>query len=175
MSGLIDAPSRPTRPQAEIAGAGVGATDGPSSGEASLKLLLADDHPMNRKLVSLMLSFDGFALTSVEDGAAAVEAFQAERFDVVLMDMQMPVMDGLCAIRAIRAWEQSQGRARTPILALTAHALPEHARAALAAGADGRLVKPITSAALLAGVEAALNMGASAVAQPDAEPLRAVR
>ncbi len=148
--------------------------DDAASVAASLKVLLADDHPMNRKLVALMLSVDGFALTSVEDGAAAVQAFQAERFDVVLMDMQMPVMDGLSAIREIRAWEQAKGMARTPILALTAHALPEHARAAMAAGADGRLVKPITSATLLGGVKAALSMRSDS-APVEAERLRATR
>ncbi len=117
--------------------------------ERPLKVLLADDHPTNRKVCELILAQIGVDLTSVEDGAQALEAFDRERFDVVLMDMQMPVMDGLAATRAIREREKTQGLVRTPVFMLTANALAEHVEASRAAGADQHITKPITSAALL--------------------------
>jgi len=74
----------------------------------------------------------------------------------VLMDMQMPVMDGLTATAAIRAFEMQAGRARTPILMLTANAMAEHVEAGRAAGADGHLTKPLTLAALFDGIGRAM-------------------
>jgi PAS domain S-box-containing protein len=108
------------------------------------RVLLAEDHAVNRRVVQLLLEPAGVELTSVENGAEAVEALAAGSFDLVLMDMQMPVMDGLTAIRAIRATETR----RTPIWALSANALPEHVRASAEAGADGHLTKPISAEAL---------------------------
>jgi CheY-like chemotaxis protein len=111
-------------------------------------ILLADDHPTNRKVVELMLSDTDADLLTVENGLEALDAFKAGRFDVILMDMQMPVMDGLTAIREIRALEAAEGRPRTPIVMLTANALPEHVASAREAGADAHLAKPITAPAL---------------------------
>ena len=88
----------------------------------------------------------------VENGAEAVEALLARRFDLVLMDMQMPVMDGLTAIRALRRYEASTEAPRTPVIALTANALPEHAVASIEAGADEHMTKPISAAGLLQAV-----------------------
>ncbi|HKT53524.1 MAG TPA: ATP-binding protein, partial [Caulobacteraceae bacterium] len=116
------------------------------------KVLLAEDHPTNRKVVTLILDAVGVDLTAVENGLAALEASAARDFDLILMDMQMPVMDGLSAIRAIREREAREGRPRTPILALTANAMPEHAKATTEAGADGHLTKPITAATLVEAV-----------------------
>ncbi|MGH6970972.1 MAG: response regulator, partial [Caulobacteraceae bacterium] len=82
-----------------------------------------------------------------------------------LMDLQMPVMDGLSAIREIRRREAAEGRLRTPIYTLTANALPEHARAAAAAGADGHLTKPVNAAVLLDSIAGALSEGAALAAQ----------
>jgi PAS domain S-box-containing protein len=126
-----------------------------------LRVLLADDHPTNRKVVELILAQAGVELVQVEDGAQAVEAYGGQAFDLVLMDMQMPVQDGLSATRAIRDLEQASGRARTPIIMLTANALPEHVAAASAAGADRHLSKPITAAALLSAVQEAVSEGGS--------------
>ena len=86
-----------------------------------------------------------------------MEAFRNGGFDLVLMDMQMPVMDGLSAARAIRSLEVEQGRARTPLIMLTANALAEHIEAGRAAGADGHLSKPITLQTLIAAVAAAVE------------------
>ena len=127
----------------------------PDPGEAAprpatgLRVLLAEDHPTNRRVVELILGSAGVTLTSVENGALALDAFGAQPFDLVLMDMQMPVMDGLTAIREIRAIEAARPQAPTPIYMLTANALPDHVNASMAAGADGHLSKPIAPERLL--------------------------
>jgi PAS domain S-box-containing protein len=125
------------------------------------RVLLAEDHPTNRKVVALILEAVGVDLTVVENGKAAVEAAEADDFDVILMDMQMPVMDGLTAIRLIRARESEIGARRTPILALTANAMPEHAEASAQAGADGHLSKPIAAAKLVEAVRNAVESTAA--------------
>jgi PAS domain S-box-containing protein len=123
-------------------------------GEAGFapRVLLAEDHPTNRRVVQLILGSIGVNLTSVENGQEALDAFTSQTFDLVLMDMQMPVMDGLTAIQAIREQEAAEGRPRTPIYALTANAMPEHAEASHRAGADAHLTKPIAAGQLIAAV-----------------------
>jgi PAS domain S-box-containing protein len=122
--------------------------DAQGAGRA-LRVLLADDHPINRKVVELILGQVGIELASVEDGLQAVEAFKSGAFDVVLMDMQMPGMDGLTATRTIRDWERAHGLAPTPVFMLTANALAEHLEASRSSGADRHLTKPITADKLL--------------------------
>jgi CheY-like chemotaxis protein len=122
---------------------------------ASLRVLLADDHPTNRRVVELMLDGTGVELTTAEDGREALELFRTQTFDIVLMDMQMPVMDGLTAVREIRLEEARSGRARTPTLMLTANVLPEHVAAGADAGADGHLAKPLNVQALFEALEGA--------------------
>ena len=119
------------------------------------RVLLAEDHPTNRRVVELILGAVGVNLTSVENGQEALDAFESQAFDLILMDMQMPVMDGLTAIIAIREQEAAEGRPRTPIYALTANAMPEHAEASRRAGADAHLTKPIAAEALIAAVRRA--------------------
>ncbi|MBL0948555.1 MAG: response regulator [Brevundimonas sp.] len=116
---------------------------------AGLCVLVADDHPTNRKVVELILSQIDARMVLVENGQEAVDAFRDDRFDIVLMDMQMPVMDGLTATREIRALEIREGRAPTPVVMLTANALAEHVAAARAAGADRHLAKPFDAAELI--------------------------
>ncbi len=143
----------------------------PKRASRPVRVLIAEDHPTNRKVVELLLQGAGTDLTTVENGAQAVDAFAHERFDIVLMDMQMPVMDGLTAIGAIRKIEAERDAPRTPIIALTGNALPEHVLASEAAGADAHLSKPITAAALLPAIEKALAGAAAAsatVRSPDA-------
>jgi signal transduction histidine kinase/ActR/RegA family two-component response regulator len=120
------------------------------------RILVAEDHQVNRRVVQLIFEGLGVELTMAEDGAAAVEAFAPGAFDLVLMDMQMPRMDGLQAIGAIRRREAAEGGRPTPIIMLTANALPEHEAAGRAAGADGFLTKPIVAADLIAAVQDAL-------------------
>ncbi|HEY0600219.1 PAS domain-containing hybrid sensor histidine kinase/response regulator [Brevundimonas sp.] len=126
-----------------------------AANDQPLRILLADDHPTNQRVVQLILSVQGAEVVTVDDGVQALTAFRADLFDLVLMDMQMPVMDGLAATRAIRAWEQDHpARPRTPVVMLSANAMARHRDEALAAGADLHLPKPITAAALLAGIAA---------------------
>jgi PAS domain S-box-containing protein len=126
----------------------------PEEAWAPLRVLLAEDHPTNRRVVQLILESAGVDLTCVEDGERAVEAWAHGDFGLVLMDMQMPVMDGLTAIRRIREREAAGGRPPVQIYALTANAMPEHAAASKAAGADGHLTKPISAESLFGAVEA---------------------
>lgn len=99
-----------------------------------LRILIADDSKINLLLIRGYLKGTGYRLEEAEDGAIAVAKIKAEKYDLVLMDIQMPVMDGLEATRAIRDWEQERGLARTPIVALTASALDEDVRRTLEAG-----------------------------------------
>ena len=140
---------------AEQVSVAVGPT--PWIGDAPLKVLLAEDHPVNQRVVQAILSGGGMEVTTVGDGAQAVEAFTAGAFDLILMDMQMPVMDGLTATRAIRAAEQSAGRPRTPLIMLSANAMAQHLQDAADAGADSHLAKPITPGSLMAAIEAAVQ------------------
>lgn len=122
-----------------------------------LKVLVADDNLTNRKVIELMLAAAGARATAVEDGAAAVEAWRVGAFDVILMDLRMPVMDGLEAIRAIRAEEAETRRPRIPVIVLSANTGPQDHRASAAAGADGHIGKPIEAAELVAALSEAVS------------------
>jgi signal transduction histidine kinase/CheY-like chemotaxis protein len=119
-------------------------------GSRPLRVLVADDVAANRMVARAMLAAAGHKVDSAADGAEALAAVERERYDVVLMDVQMPVMDGLEATRRIR--QLDGGRGRVPILAVTASALPEQVEACHAAGMDGHLPKPIDRGSLLAAV-----------------------
>jgi signal transduction histidine kinase/CheY-like chemotaxis protein len=116
------------------------------------RVLLVEDHPVNRKVVQMILA-DQVVLDMAEDGAQGVAAAERQAYDLILMDMQMPVMDGLTATRAIRAREADSGARQTPIIMLTANALPEHVSLSRDAGANGHLNKPITPDTLYAALE----------------------
>ncbi len=120
---------------------------------AGVRVLLAEDHPTNQKVVELILEAAGVELVIVENGGDALEALNAGRFDLVLMDMQMPRMDGLSATRLLREKERLLQTSRTPVVMLTANAMPEHVEESRRAGADLHLAKPIRAAELLAVVE----------------------
>ena len=113
-----------------------------------LRILLAEDNPVNALLIRELLRRRGHSTREVTTGTAAVAAMEEERFDLLLTDIHMPGMDGIDAARAIRANEQAHGRARTPIVALTADALETGKRACQEAGMDGFLTKPVDPAEL---------------------------
>jgi len=117
-------------------------------GEAGVRLLLVEDNAVNRELIKTMLEPFGVDVETANDGVAGVEAMRQGHFDLVLMDVQMPVMDGLTATREIRAMEGARGAA-TPIVAMTANVLPEQIATCLAAGMDDHLGKPINPTKLL--------------------------
>ncbi len=115
-----------------------------------LKILLAEDNAVNQKLMLTLLSKWGHEATLAQNGQEAVDWFARENFDLILMDMQMPVLGGLDATRQIRAREAADpSRPRTPIHALTAAALPEERESGMAAGVDGYLTKPLNKKELL--------------------------
>lgn len=129
--------------------------------DAALAVLVVDDNPTNRRVAELILSSVGATVTEAEDGALAFDMARQNRFDIILMDLMMPVMDGLESIRLIRGHEQECGKPRTPIAVLSANSMPEHVEASLAAGADMHLPKPITAPGLLQAL-AVLVSGRSA-------------
>jgi CheY-like chemotaxis protein/HPt (histidine-containing phosphotransfer) domain-containing protein len=113
---------------------------------------MAEDNPFNQRVVLLLLAKAGHVVTVVNNGSEAVAAVDRQRFDVVLMDLQMPVMDGLQATAAIRASETGNSR-HVPIIALTAHARKEDEECCLAAGMDGYISKPIREDQLYQAIE----------------------
>jgi two-component system, sensor histidine kinase and response regulator len=117
-----------------------------------MKVLLAEDNAVNRTLARRLLEKHGHTVVLAENGREALNALERETVDLVLMDVQMPVMDGLEAIAAIRKKEQSTG-VHLPIVALTAHAMKGDRERCLAAGADDYLTKPIDTCALFAALE----------------------
>ncbi|MBM5569975.1 MULTISPECIES: response regulator [Deefgea] len=111
----------------------------------SLHILLAEDNPTNRLVALRLLEKMGHQVICAENGEIAVTLYQQHQFDLVLMDMQMPVMDGLLATKTIRQLEAQSGAPRLPIIALTANALDRDREACMAAGMDCFLTKPIRS------------------------------
>ena len=119
----------------------------------ALRILLADDVEENRFLIRNYLKDSACVIDEVENGALAVEKFKQHVYDVVLIDSEMPVLDGYSATRAMRAFEQEHAQAPTPILALTAHALREARDRSLEAGCTDHLTKPIKRATLIEAID----------------------
>jgi CheY-like chemotaxis protein len=138
-AGAPSPPSRPVR----------AATASEQRATTSLRLLIAEDNPVNQRVASRMLQRLGYKADVVENGRLAVEAVEREAYDVIFMDVQMPELDGLEATRRIRARP-----GRTPwIIALTAHALEEDRRQCLSAGMNDFLSKPVQLNELTAALE----------------------
>jgi PAS domain S-box-containing protein len=114
-----------------------------SSPAASLRILLAEDNPVNQRVGVALLKRLGHSADVVANGKQAVEQARAKSYDAILMDVEMPEMDGLEATAAIRAWEEGKG-ARIPIIAMTAHALAGYREHCIAAGMDGYISKPVS-------------------------------
>ena len=115
-------------------------------------LLLVEDNEINRELVVARLKKLGCTIQTAEHGQRALEILQNQRFDLILMDMRMPVMDGPTTVRLFRQEEAEMGWNRTPILALTANAHEDDVQACLAAGMDGHIGKPFTVDMLMEGI-----------------------
>ena len=120
---------------------------------------------MNRRVVELLLAQSGLTITFAENGKEAVEKFSNARFDLVLMDLQMPIMGGLAATRAIREWEKTNGRAPTPIIAVSANATDEHVLEAKEAGADDHVAKPIVRETLFEAIARYARSGGASRAE----------
>ena len=121
----------------------------PAVAKQSIKILLVDDAEENLLLIQAFLKNEPYQLVICENGSEAVETFKTERFDLVFMDIQMPVMDGYEATRRIRAWEHETRAEPTPIVALTAHAMVEESEKIKAVGCDMHLTKPVRKQRLL--------------------------
>ncbi|HEX3203396.1 MAG TPA: PAS domain S-box protein [Nitrospiraceae bacterium] len=133
--------STPAKPEVAVVGDGV-----------PLRILLVEDSPDNVLLIRSYLKNYPCRLDHAENGKAAVERFQTGQYDLVLMDMQMPIMDGYSATQAIRRWECGRGRQSVPVLALTAFGMKEEEARSRAAGCTAHLTKPIRKATLLAAI-----------------------
>jgi len=144
-----------------------GAHPEPAAVGRPLEILVVEDSPDNRLLVQVYMKGLPHRLTFADDGKAGVDRFAAGVFDLILMDMQMPVMDGVAATRAIRAMELERGAAPVPIVALTANARPEDVKTSHLAGCDAHLSKPISKYKLLSVVEEYGRRRTTVDAEPD--------
>jgi CheY-like chemotaxis protein len=124
--------------------------------EARIRVLAADDNETNRQVLAAIFEQLGIELSLCEDGQQAVAAWRTGAFDLILMDIQMPVLDGVSATRSIRTEEAGAGRPRTPIVALTANAMPDQVAEYRAAGLDDCVVKPIRIVELHSAIVRAL-------------------
>ena len=118
-----------------------------------MRALVADDHEGHQRLLCAILSSLGLEVDVAKDGAAAVAAAKATPFDLILMDVSMPVLDGLEATRQIREHEKTAGRARANIVVVTSHSEQADFALSSAAGADGHVTKPLSVAGLLGNIE----------------------
>ena len=137
----------------------------PAELDRPVRVLAAEDNSVNQLVLKTLLNQVGVDPVMVGDGRAAVEAWARDTWDLILMDVQMPVMDGPAATLEIRARERAEGRPRTPIVALTANAMEDQVAKYRAAGMDGFVAKPIAASRLFAALQAALDGGE----QPGAE------
>ena len=122
------------------------------------KILVAEDNPINLSLLKTILRQHNFQVTAVDNGQKAVDAYLKESFDLVLMDIDMPVMDGLTANRLIKEIDKRDNRGFTPVIALTAHALIGDRERIIQAGLDAHLAKPIDKNFLLQTIDRYLDL-----------------
>ena len=124
---------------------------------SGLRCLLVEDHPVNRRVAQVILNQVNVDMDVAVDGEEAVAAAGRQDYDFILMDMNMPLMNGIAATEEIRRLEKERGSARTPIIMLTANALPEHHAQSIEAGADGHISKPFTPASLVQQISIILS------------------
>jgi signal transduction histidine kinase/ActR/RegA family two-component response regulator len=129
--------------------------------DRGVRILAAEDNPTNRQVLQAVMSSLGIEVTIVPDGREAVDAWRIGGYDLILMDIQMPVMDGVAATRAIRTEEAVRGGPRIPIVALTANALTHQVAEYVAAGMDGHVAKPIEIAKLYEAISTAMTAAAT--------------
>ena len=143
------------------------AAAGPEGFDRPIRALVVEDNAVNRELLTTLLTPFGVEIDTADDGAEAIEAVGRGRYDIILMDMQMPVMDGLTATRRIRDL-RDRDAAATPIVAMTANVLPEQVARCREAGMDDHLGKPINLPQLLAAIDRWTTPGAREAAAANA-------
>jgi CheY-like chemotaxis protein len=130
------------------------------SSSRPLRILVAEDNPVNQRVVKVLLERKGHMVALAENGVVALTKAEKVQFDVILMDVQMPEMDGITAIRFLREQDVRRG-VHTPIVVLTAHAMRGDRERFLAAGGDGYVTKPIQLDQLQAEIDAVLVQNAA--------------
>jgi CheY-like chemotaxis protein len=160
VSDALHPGSKATGPDADASDSGPG-----------LRILAAEDSPDNRLLIHAYLKGSPHWLTFAEDGQSAVEQFSTSTFDLVLMDINMPVLDGLSATRAIREIERGRFTAPIPVIALSANARESDVARSLEAGCSAHLSKPVSKRGLLAAIRERAAGQPSATDAPSAEEL----
>jgi CheY-like chemotaxis protein len=128
--------------------------------DSGMRILVAEDNPTNQLVLLTLLRAVGLAPAMVSNGQEALERWRDGAWDLVLMDIQMPVMDGVTTVRRLREIERREGRRRTPVIAVTANVTAHQRAGYLAAGMDEVVAKPIDLASLLGAMEAVLGSGA---------------
>lgn len=123
----------------------------------NLNILLVDDSENNRLLIKAFLKKSNCNIVEAENGKIAFKEFKKMRFDIVFMDMQMPIMDGNTATTLLREWEKKHNYARTPIYALTAFALKEEQNKSIEAGCDGHIAKPVSKKMIIDVLNSVVN------------------
>ena len=144
--GVVEAIARVLGPESRAA------EDAAIHPVARTRILLAEDSADTRSIVGHFLSAEDFQVDGAENGKIALDLFRLAVYDVVLMDIQMPVYDGYWAVARIREWEKRTGSGRTPVVAITAYAMTEDAQKCLRAGFDGYVTKPLPRDRLLSTV-----------------------
>ncbi|MDZ4321649.1 MAG: ATP-binding protein, partial [Phenylobacterium sp.] len=160
-------PAPPPAPQAEPPPVAALAPVGAVSGR---RLLIADDNLANRAVLQTLLEGEGAECGLAADGIEAVEAWETGRWDVVLMDIHMPRLDGLAAVRQIRTLERAQFRDRTPVIAVTASVMADEIRRYTGAGIDAVAAKPVQFEALLCQIEQVMAEAQTRQAGPASGP-----
>jgi CheY-like chemotaxis protein len=151
-------------------GPALDAHDSTSADARPLRILLAEDAPDNRFLIQAYFKKLPYQIELAENGRIAIDKFKASPPDLVLMDVQMPEVDGLTATRAIRQWEAERGLPPTPIIVLTASAQEDDVKRSLAAGCDAHVSKPVKKPALLAAIRKAMALRPAAPAALEPPP-----
>ncbi len=128
-----------------------------------LHILIADDSPDNRLLIKAYLRKTAHTMKEADNGQVALDRFFEGNYDLVLMDIQMPILDGYTAVRRIREWETDHQRKRTPIIALTASALDDAVRKAKDAGCDLHVSKPVKKSTLLDAISHSVEIAGRSV------------
>ena len=131
--------------------------DGNEKSEHQGRLLIVEDSESSRAVICGHIRQEQFDYDEAENGAVAVEKAKAARYDLILMDIKMPMMDGYEAIRRIRQWEAARGLPRTPIIAFTASSFEEDVQQAIEAGADLHVSKPVKKEALAAAIKSLVH------------------
>jgi CheY-like chemotaxis protein len=143
-----------------------------------LHVLVVEDHPVNRQILTLMLERLPARVTCADDGLQGVSAFEQDAFDVILMDLRMPLMDGYESMRRIREIEAARSLPRTPIIVISAHTTPSDVQRARDAGADHHLGKPVHIPTLLETMDTVMQDRAArslSAAPPERRSARRVR